>query len=282
MRLFLLTSFTMCAFAANSILTRMAVDGGHADPVTFAVVRVLAGAAILSAVVLAQGGRIPIKTRMTMVGAASLAVYMVGFSLAYVSLDAGLGALILFGVVQISMFLYATLRSSRPTPRQITGACVAFVGLVIALWPEPDNQASIAGAAFMTLAGVGWAAYTICGKAAANPLASTAANFCACLPILIVLLFPWIKVTSATGIFLAIVCGAVTSGLGYALWYHVLPDLQQSTAAVVQLSVPIIAIVSGALVLGETLTADILLAAVLVVAGIGWAVTSRSAPKRHS
>jgi drug/metabolite transporter (DMT)-like permease len=134
----------------------------------------------------------------------------------------------------------------------------------------------------MILAGVGWAAYTICGKAAANPLASTAANFCICLPILCVILFPWMSSASVTGFVLAAICGSATSGLGYALWYRVLPGLQQSTAAVVQLSVPIIAIVAGTVLLGEVLTSDVVIAAVLVIAGIGWAVTSQSALKHRS
>ena len=282
MALFVMTAFTMCAFAANSILTRMAVDGGYMDPVTFAVVRVLAGALILSVLVLGRGGRLPLKGHTPLLGAASLSVYMIGFSLAYVTLDAGLGALILFGVVQITMFLYAAFRGTKPTPRQMTGAGVAFLGLTIALWPDTEDRASLAGAIFMTLAGIGWAAYTICGKAAANPLESTAANFCICLPILCVVLFPWMTSASGTGLILAALCGGVTSGLGYALWYRVLPNLQQSTAAVVQLSVPIVAIVAGAVLLGEELTRDVLISAVLVVAGIGWAVTSQSSPKHRS
>ena len=282
MRLVLLTVFTMCAFASNSLLTRAAVDGGHMDPISFAIVRVLAGAAILAALVLGQGGRLPLTGRATAIGATSLAVYMIGFSLAYVTLDAGLGALILFGVVQISMFLYATLRGQRPTPRQLSGAAVAFLGLTIALWPTGEAATDPGGAAFMALAGVGWAAYTICGKGAANPLAATAANFCVCLPVLCVVLFPWLQAATLWGYGVAVLCGAVTSGLGYALWYRVLPELQQSTAAVVQLSVPVIAIVAGSILLGESLTIDVLLSAALVIAGIGWAVTSRSAPARRS
>lgn len=282
MRLVLLTVITMCAFASNSLLTRAAVDGGHIDPVTFAVLRVMAGAVILAALVLGQGGRLPLNTRGTIIGSVSLAVYMIGFSLAYVTLDAGLGALILFGVVQITMFLFAGLRSTQPTLRQVSGAVIAFLGLIVALWPAGETPVDVTGAAFMAAAGIGWAAYTICGKEAANPLAATAANFCLCLPILCVFLFPWLQSGTIWGCMLAIVCGAVTSGLGYALWYRVLPGLQQSTAAVVQLSVPVIAIVAGAVLLGERLTYGVILAAVLVIAGIGWAVTSRSAPRRRS
>ena len=279
MRLVLLTAFTMCAFAANSILTRMAVDGGYIDPLAFAIIRVLAGALMLALLVLGQGGRIPLTGRSRLIGAVSLAAYMIGFSLAYATLDAGLGALILFGVVQIAMFLYATARGTRPSTRQIIGASIAFMGLIIALWPGGQSAPDLAGAALMTVAGLGWAAYTLVGKSESNPLAATAANFCLCLPLMLIALFSWVQSASLSGVVLAVISGAVTSGLGYALWYRVLPGLQQSTAAVVQLSVPIIAILAGALLLGEDLSSEVMLAAALVIAGIGLAVTSQSSPK---
>ena len=267
----LLTVFTMIAFASNSILTRLAVDGGFIDPLTFAILRVLSGALVLAALVLMQGKALRFK------GASSLAAYMIGFSMAYISLNAGLGALILFGVVQITMFLYSACVGERATLRQIIGATIAFVGLCIALWPGSEARTDPLGAAFMVLAGIGWAAYTLSGRSTRTPLAATASNFCLCLPILTVLLLPFIQSISIMGVLLAIVCGALTSGLGYALWYRVLPNLPQGAAPVVQLSVPIIAIVAGALMLGEALTQKVLIAALLVTLGIGLAVTSRSA-----
>lgn len=277
MAVFLLTSFTMIAFAANSVLTRTAVEGGYIDPLTFAIFRVLAGACVLTVLVLSQGGHLPLKGRARFLGAASLSVYMIGFSMAYITLDAGIGALILFAVVQITMFSHSAAVGTRPTVRELLGASVAFTGLLTALWPGADGAADAAGAAYMALAGLGWAVYTICGRSSKNPLASTAANFCICLPILVACLFPWISQPSLTGVLLAAVCGGLTSGLGYALWYRVLPDLQQSVAAVVQLSVPIIAIISGTLLLGESLSITVLTAAALVIFGIGLAVISRSA-----
>jgi drug/metabolite transporter (DMT)-like permease len=276
MRLFLLTAFTMFAFASNSILTRMAIEPGLIDPVTFALIRVFAGALFLVMLVRRRGGALPWRGQRRVLGAASLTVYMVGFSLAYVTLDAGLGALILFGVVQISMFAWSALTGNRPSLRQVLGAAVAFAGLVVALWPEEGRAGSAAGAAFMALAGLGWAAYTLSGRNARNPLSETAANFALCLPILLLLTGAFADRISPTGAVLAIFCGAVTSGLGYALWYRVLPDLQSGVAAVVQLSVPILAILAGALLLGETVTPPVLLAAALVVLGIGMAVTGQS------
>ena len=275
MRVFLLTVLTMLAFASNSILTRLAVEGGHADAISFAVVRVLAGAAMLVFLVAAKKQTLPWRGRNRVLGAASLLVYMIGFSLAYISLDAGLGALILFGVVQITMFSYAAVASKHPTARQLFGAGIAFIGLVIALWPSGGAQGDIAGAALMVLAGFGWAAYTISGKSENNPLAATGANFALCLPVLAVLAIPFYEFMSVYGLMLAILCGAVTSGLGYALWYLVLSDIPQNIAAVVQLSVPIIAIAGGALLLGETITLDIVVAAAFVVFGIALAVTTQ-------
>jgi drug/metabolite transporter (DMT)-like permease len=282
MRLFLLTAFTMLAFASNSILTRMAIEPGFIDPFGFALIRVLAGAAFLAALVSRRGMPLPLWGLRRVVGAGSLAVYMVGFSLAYVTLDAGLGALILFGTVQISMFAYAASRDVRPSPRQLVGAAIAFAGLVIALRPEDGGQASLAGSLAMVCAGLGWAAYTLSGKAARNPLAETAGNFVLCFPLLLIATGFMVEVPTLAGVLLAVLCGAVTSGLGYALWYLVLPELQRNVAAVVQLSVPILAILAGAAVLGERVTLPVLIAAACVVAGIGLAVTKRSAPADRS
>ncbi|UWR23144.1 DMT family transporter [Sulfitobacter sp. S190] len=274
MRLILLTLLTMLAFAANSILTRAAVDGGHIDPSSFAVVRVLAGAAVLLVIMGARGAAFPSVNRARGVGALSLTAYMVGFTLAYLTLDAGLGALILFGVVQITMFLHAAATGDRPGLRQIGGAVVAFGGLLLVLWPGQQGGADPVGAALMVMAGLGWAVYTIAGRGARDPLATTGANFTLCLPLVAVLLLFGPVDISATGLLLAVICGGVTSGLGYALWYRVLTRMTGPTAAVVQLSVPIIAILSGAMLLGEPLGVTVLLAAGLVVGGIGWAVTA--------
>lgn len=278
MRLVLATVLTMIAFASNSILTRMAIDEGHIDPSGFALVRVASGALVLGMVISLRGGGLPLLRRNRIPGAVSLAVYLVGFSLAYLTLDAGLGALILFGVVQITMFAHGALTGAAPTVRQITGGAVAFVGLLIALWPGPGGAADTGGALLMVFAGLGWAAYSIIGRSAADPLASTAANFLLCVPILLVLLAGTGLRFGVTGIALGIVCGGLTSGLGYALWYWVLPHITGATAAVVQLSVPILAILAGALLLGEVIGLTVILATLMVVGGIGWSVTARAAP----
>ncbi len=279
MRLILLTVLTMLAFAANSILTRMAIEGGHIDPSSFAAIRIVAGAVALTMILILRGGRLPLFERARIVGALSLAGYMIGFSLAYATLDAGLGALILFGVVQVTIFVYGALRGAVPSPRQLSGAGVAFIGLIIALWPSEGSSSSVAGTALMVVAGLGWAAYTLAGRGATSPLAATAANFVLTTPLLLVILIGQSLNANVLGIGLAILCGAVTSGLGYSLWYSVLPKMTSTTAAIVQLSVPIIAIGAGAVFLGEAVGIVIIIAATLVVGGIALAVTTRSVPK---
>ena len=277
MRLIFLTALTMCAFAANSVLTRTAVDGGHLSPAGFALVRVAAGAAMLGILAIWRGSALHLMRLTRLPGAISLTAYMVGFSLAYLTLDAGLGALILFGVTQITMFGHAAATGQPPDGRQMAGAIIAFGGLVLVLWPGEGSVTDPAGAALMVLAGLGWAAYTIAGRGAADPLAATAANFVLCLPMLAVfLLIMGISPEGdAWGIALAVLCGAITSGLGYALWYTVLRQMRGTTAAVVQLSVPVIAIAAGAVLLDEQIEPLVLLAAALVVGGIGWAVTAK-------
>jgi drug/metabolite transporter (DMT)-like permease len=282
MRIALLTSLTMVAFAANSILTRMAIEGGYIDPSGFALVRVAAGALVLGMIISLRGGGLPLLQRNRLPGALSLTIYMIGFSLAYLTLDAGLGALILFGVVQVSMFGHSALRGAAPNKNQIIGASVAFTGLLLALWPGPGGTADPIGAILMVFAGLGWAVYTIVGRQSTDPLAATSANFLLCLPMVLILLVGTGLRFSFLGVGLGILCGGLTSGLGYALWYSVLPRLSGPTAAIVQLSVPIIAIVAGALFLGEALTLLLVLSAALVVGGIAFAIIAQSAPADRS
>ncbi|WP_299368952.1 DMT family transporter [uncultured Tateyamaria sp.] len=282
MRLILLTCLTMVAFASNSILNRVAVDSGAIDPSSFAIIRVLAGAIALCMILTVRGGGLPILVRGRVIGAVSLAAYMIGFSLAYVTLDAGIGALILFGTVQIAMFAWTALRGAAPTTRQLGGAGVAFAGLLLALWPKDGAAGDLSGAILMVIAGLGWAAYTLAGRGTTDPLAATAANFVVALPLLLVLVAGAGLHAAPSGIALAILAGAITSGLGYALWYHVLPQFAGQTAAVIQLSVPIIAIAMGAALLGEAISLTIIAAAVLVLGGIALAITAPKAPADHS
>ena len=270
MRLILLTSITMLAFAANSLLTRLAVDSGAASAGGFAILRVAAGAAMLLALASLQGRGLRWTGAARFGGALSLTLYMLGFSIAYLTLDAGLGALILFGVVQVGMFTLSALQGRKPGRRDLAGAVIAFGGLAWVVWPSGAAQVEASGAVAMGLAGLGWAAYTLLGRSERDPLAGTAANFALALPVtaLAILALDAPLDMTARGAALAVLSGAVTSGLGYALWYALQPQLGAIRAAVVQLSVPVIALGLGAWWLGESLTPRLLLGGALVLGGI--------------
>ena len=274
LRLALLVVLTMAAFAANSLLNRAAVDSGAIGPSAFAVLRLLAGAAVLVALVQARRQPLPLWHRRRWAGALSLAAYMAGFSAAYLTLDAGLGALILFGVVQITMFALGALGGARLAPAQIAGAGVAFAGLVWILWPAGGAPVPLSGGLWMVAAGIGWGVYTLSGRGEPAALPATAANFCLALP-LAALPLVWVSdpvPASVPGVALAALAGGVTSGLGYALWYSLVPRLSAATAATVQLSVPVIALTAGAALLGEAPGWRLILGAAVVLGGIALAL----------
>ncbi|WP_146344211.1 DMT family transporter [Falsiphaeobacter marinintestinus] len=274
MRQVLLIAVTMTAFAANSILNRLAVDSGAIEPGLFAVVRVAAGAAMLVLLVLIQKKHLSFSCLKRWGGAGSLALYMIGFSLAYRALDAGAGALILFGATQITMFTIACFLPSPPSGRQLTGAGIAFLGLCWVLWPGEMSAVPLSGAVLMLAAGVGWGIYSVIGRTESEALPATAANFCLALPFTaaVPLVLGEPLTASGTGLLLAVISGAITSGLGYALWYRILPTLTGGTAATVMLSVPIIALAAGAVLLGETPNSTLILGSMVVIGGIAFAV----------
>jgi drug/metabolite transporter (DMT)-like permease len=202
---------------------------------------------------------------------------MYGFSAAYDALDAGLGALILFGVVQITMFAGSLIAREVVPPRRWIGAALAFSGLVWLLWPGAGPQVSVVHGLMMAAAGSGWGIYSLAGRRSTDALQGTAANFIIAAPlgVLIGLALPsgtGGTVIGTEGILLAILSGAVTSGLGYALWYHVLPGLASSVAAVAQLTVPVIAMAGGMVFLGEHLSLQFIMASVLVLGGVAISV----------
>ena len=278
MRLPLLVALTMIAFAANSLLNRMAVDGGDISSAGYAAIRVAAGAAMLGVLAMLRGQTLPLGHRRRWAGAISLAAYMIGFSLAYQTLDAGLGALILFGVVQIVLFGLSTFSGAPIALRQIAGAAVAFGGLCWILLPGGGTEVSVTGAGWMIAAGAGWAVYTFAGRGEPAALPGSAANFLLALPLCLLplLVLPDQGIPTTRGIVLAVLGGAVTSGLGYALWYTLLPRLSGPTAATVQLSVPVIALIAGALLLGEAPGMQLVLGAAVVLGGIALGLPARA------
>ncbi len=275
MQVFLVTTLTMLAFAANSVLTRLALVGGGIDAVTFGTVRLASGAVMLAVLALAFRGGVRLGGPGRAVGVAALLVYIYGFSGAYAGLDTGLGALILFGVVQITMFAGAVLGAERPSLQRSFGALIAFGGLGWLLWPGAGVSVSPLHGAFMAAAGIGWGLYSLAGRGAGDPLMTTTANFVLAAP-LGVLLFLALPggphVADGTGLALAVLSGAVTSALGYLLWYGVLPKLERSVAAVAQLTVPVIALVGGLVFLGEVPSLDFVLAATVVLGGVALSV----------
>ena len=276
MRLFLLTALTMIAFAANSVLNRLALAGGSIDAVSFGVIRLVSGAVMLGLLCIFLRGGLRLGGAGRVAGVAALLLYLYGFSTAYRGLDAGLGALILFGVVQITMFAGGLMKSEPMPARRWIGAALAFSGLVWLLWPGEGKDISLPHGLLMASAGVGWGIYSLAGKLSRDALQGTAANFILATPVgvLVGYLLPAVEPVTLTtyGIVVAIICGAVTSGLGYALWYSVLPSLASSVAAVAQLTVPVIAMAGGMIFLGEVLTVQFALASALVLGGVAISV----------
>lgn len=277
LRTFLLTCVIMCAFAANSLLNRLGVAIQGMDPMDFATVRTGAGAAMLWLLVLLRSAPRPaLINRRRLAGAVALAVYMVGFSWAYITLGAGLGALILFGVLQIVVFGWAVFEGGTIPALRWIGAAIALIGLGVLLWPSGAAALPLGGALSMTLAGAAWAVYTLLGRGEADPLGATASNFLLCLPLVALVMFATgIGAMPLSGVITAIIAGAVTSGLGYALWYRVLPGLPTTVAGIAQLSVPVIAVAAGVAFLGEMLSLRLIVAGLLVLGGIAVSLSVR-------
>ncbi|TRD23450.1 DMT family transporter [Palleronia caenipelagi] len=266
MRLSLTTALVMIAFAANSLLNRAAVEGGHAAPLDFALVRLISGAVVLGVLVGLSGGGL--VRAFDWRNVAALSLYMLGFSLAYVSLPAGAGALILFAAVQVTMFSGGVLVAEEIPMRRWVGVLAALSGLIWMLWPG-EAALSPRHGILMAIAGIGWGIYSLRGRGTSAPMRMTATSFIGAVPVvgLVWLVWPGGGM-DAVGWWLAILCGAVTSGLGYALWYQVLPRLGASRAALAQLTVPVIAVGAGVVLLGEALSLRLILSCAVVIGGV--------------
>jgi drug/metabolite transporter (DMT)-like permease len=263
----------MVAFAANSLLCRMALGQQLIDAASFTSVRIVAGAITLGIITVPhwrKSGLVP-----NWIAVAALSCYMVFFSFAYLTLTAGTGALLLFGAVQLTMITVAIHGGERFSFLSWAGLFTAFAGLTFLVAPgvtAPDPF----GAALMVIAGVGWGIYSLLGRGSGNPLQATASNFVYSVPVAVALSAVFIGSVDFTGpgLLLGIASGALASGLGYAIWYAALQGLQASQAATVQLSVPLIAAIGGAMFLMEQFTFRLGIASVLTLGGI-WLVLSR-------
>ena len=274
----LLTLLALLAFAANSLLCRLALRSAAIDPASFTGIRLVSGAVMLVVVGALRTGMAGEywARRVGWYGAVMLFLYAAGFSLAYVSLSAGTGALILFGAVQVTMLIAAIRSGERLAAAQWTGMAVSVAGLIYLVLPGLAAP-SLAGAALMATAGIAWGLYSVNGRGAADPLGQTRRNFVLTIPMALLFLLLWLPKLSATreGILLAVISGAITSGLGYVIWYRALRGLSGVSASLVQLSTPVLAGLGGILLLSEPLSSRLVVASVLVLGGIALAVGTR-------
>jgi drug/metabolite transporter (DMT)-like permease len=265
------TILALIAFAANSVLCRVALRNGDIDPASFSTIRFASGALTLLLVTSFTGKRSLAAGSWT--SAVILFLYAIPFSFAYTRLSAAAGALILFGVVQLTMITAGLWKGERPRPLQWFGAGLSIVGLVYLLLPGIGTP-SLPGATLMSLAGFGWGAYSLRGRGAASPLAQTTNNFVRCIPLLLtasLVTIPQFHIEGRGALF-AVVSGVVASGAGYVIWYSALRGLTATRAAVVQLAVPILAATAGVAFLGEMLSHRLVISSAMVLGGIAIAI----------
>ena len=270
MPLILFTALTLIAFAANSLINRGALIHELIGPGEFATLRVIFGGMTLFFLLAWRNKHIPKPQPIQIKGAVGLATYMIGFSYAYMSLNAGLGALILFGTVQVVMFVAAAFSGERLSIHRWFGSIVALVGLFVLFWPDKNINLPLDSLGLMLLAGWGWAVYSLEGRKVIDPLLTTTWNFIYVFPVTLLVLLITVDglVVTGHGVFLAFISGAVMSGLGYVLWYWVLPQLDVTIGALSQLLVPVIALVLGSIFLQEIITQRATIAAILIVGGV--------------
>jgi drug/metabolite transporter (DMT)-like permease len=269
----------VAAFASNSLLCRAALEGGHADAATFTLLRLLSGALVLCALARVREAPLP-PSRWARGSAIALLAYALGFSLAYLRVPAGVGALLLFAAVQLTMVGGGLRAGERPRAREWTGLAVSLAGLGVLARPG-EARPDLVGSVLMLAAGAAWGVYSLRGRRGGDPVGANAASFARAAPLA---LFAGLAVwglgagrLTPRGALLAALSGGVASGLFYAVWYEALRGLTAARAALVQLAVPVLAALGGVLLLGERLGPRLLLAGGLVLGGIALAVQGASA-----
>ena len=271
-RLVFFVILTMSAFAANSLLARVAIANQEIGPSYFSLIRLISGSIILIILVFFRFGLYPvINIKPNLQGVIGLSLYMVGFHYAYIFLEAGIGSIILFGGVQVVMFTSSILTKQRPTLFNWIGMIAAMIGIILLFFPFHLNSSQpMNGIILMLMAALGWGIYSVSGTKSKNPLTTTMSNFIFTIPIVMIsfVIYPENINLTYFGIFLAICSGAVMSGLGYSLWYTILPYLEKTIAALVQLLVPVIALALSISFLDEKLTYLSFLSSILIVFGV--------------
>jgi len=272
----------LVAFASNALLTRLALGSHDIDAATFTALRLIAGTVVLTLIVRVRTGSLaPLRGR-GIAGPATLFLYAVPFSFAYLRLGAAVGALVLFGSVQVTMVGYGMMRGERPAALAWLGLTLAMGGFAMLTIPSVSRPDPL-GVALMAIAGVAWGAYSITGRTASDPIASNARNFLwSMAPALVVALArPASIAATPRGVALALVVGGITSGLGYAIWYRALPRLSVMQAAVAQLSVPVLAALGAAGLLGEHLSGAFLSSGAAVLGGVALVLVARTPHGGH-
>ena len=275
-KLVLLAALAMTAFAANSLLCRMALVETDIDPASFTFWRLTSGALMLTLLVVMRNQKPLQEGNMT--SAITLFVYAAGFSFAYISMTTGAGALLLFGAVQVTMISWGLFKGERMSALQWGGFLLALIGLILLLLPNAAVP-QLSSALMMLAAGIAWGVYSLKGKGAKFPIEATAGNFIRATPLALVLLvifWPGGEL-HAEGIMYAVVSGAIASALGYALWYSILVHIAAIKAATLQLSVPVLAVFAGWLFLDETVTLRIILSSLAVIGGVAMVIWVKKA-----
>ncbi len=269
LRTFIYTSLALIAFAANSVLCRKALGENKIDASGFTIIRLLSGIIMLMILLGLSKTKKNNKTKGSWYSGVMLFLYAVTFSFAYITLDTGTGALIAFGSVQITIILYSIFSGHKLHWMEGLGTMIAFSGFVYLILPGV-NSPPLKGFILMTIAGIAWGIYTLNGLGSKNPLKDTAYNFVRTLPFLILLFLFTMKDISYSleGVLLAVISGAVTSGIGYTIWYIALRDLTNVQSAVVQLLVPALAAFGGVIFVSEVISLRLILASLLILGGI--------------
>ena len=276
MRVFLYTAFALLAFAFNSILCRLALGQAEADAASFTAIRLASGAVTLAIVFFASNKTYSFGAAGNWASAFFLFGYAVCFSFAYLGLTTATGALILFGAVQLTIIAVSIFHGERPHRLEWLGLAVALGGLIYLVLPGLAAP-PILNAVLMAFAGVAWGFYTLRGKGSTDPLKDTAGNFVRAVPFAaaVLLVFAADLQISSRGVVLAVVSGAVASGIGYTVWYKALKHLTSTRAAVLQLAVPVIAAIGGTVFIGEILTMRLMIASLLIIGGIAIVIAGR-------
>ena len=276
MKIALYTIFALVCFAFNSILCRLALKSDEIDAPSFTTIRLISGAAILFGIHSFFSKKDAETKQGNWLSAFLLFLYAICFSFAYLGLTTATGALVLFGSVQLTMIIFALVNGERPQILEWFGLILAFGGLIYLVFPGLESP-PIFNTILMMTAGISWGFYSLRGKGTTNPLADTAGNFMRSMPFVILVALPFLVQIhlSTKGVLLAVLSGAIASGLGYSVWYAALAFHTATRAAVLQLAVPAIAALGGVIFLAESVSTRLILASCLILGGIGLVILGR-------